>query len=423
MSSTEPLAQRYMRALAHIPLLSMDRPQDVLVIGFGVGNTAHAATLHPWVRRVDVVDLSRHVLEHAAYFHETNGSVLSDPRVTVHINDGRQHLLMSGPSYDLITLEPPPIVHAGVAALYSREFYRLARERLKPGGFLSQWLPVYQVPEPIALAMARAFLDVFPNSVLLSGAQSNLLLVGTTGPKLEIDPARVEATLSSIPAVRLDLQRLDLGTVREIVGTFVGAAATIAAATRGSPAVTDDHPIQEYGAKSLLNFGEAAPTAVIDLSEVATWCPDCFVEGRPIPAVAGLNAYLALLNRAYSATSAELARTEHLGRWGARMIAGSAYLGATVPESAEMHAILGAALREGDRLQEAVEEFETALRLEPGSARIQNDLGITLAMQGKLDAAVEQFERAVAAEPAFGDARQNLATARQQQKRAADQRR
>ena len=47
MSSTLPLAQRYMRALAHVPLLSMERPEDVLVIGFGVGNTTHAATLPP----------------------------------------------------------------------------------------------------------------------------------------------------------------------------------------------------------------------------------------------------------------------------------------------------------------------------------------------------------------------------------------
>ena len=50
MSSTKPLSQRYMRALAHIPLLSMDDPETVLVIGFGVGNTTHAATLHPSVR-------------------------------------------------------------------------------------------------------------------------------------------------------------------------------------------------------------------------------------------------------------------------------------------------------------------------------------------------------------------------------------
>ena len=94
MSSTALLDQRYMRALAHIPLLSMDHPERVLVIGFGVGNTAHAATLHPSVRRVEVADLSSHVLEQAPFFRDANGGVLSDPRVAVYVNDGRQHLQM-----------------------------------------------------------------------------------------------------------------------------------------------------------------------------------------------------------------------------------------------------------------------------------------------------------------------------------------
>jgi spermidine synthase len=91
--------------------------------------------------------------------------VLSDPKVVVHINDGRQHLQMQAPgSYDLVVLEPPPIAYAGVSALYSREFYALARTRLKPNGYISQWLPAYQVPSETALAMVRAFVDVFPQS-------------------------------------------------------------------------------------------------------------------------------------------------------------------------------------------------------------------------------------------------------------------
>src|SRR4029450_1963896 len=75
MSSTARLDQRYMRALAHIPLLAIENPQPGLVVGFGVGNTTHAATLHTSVKQVDVADLSRHILEHAAYFREANHDV------------------------------------------------------------------------------------------------------------------------------------------------------------------------------------------------------------------------------------------------------------------------------------------------------------------------------------------------------------
>ena len=200
MSSTALLDQRYMRALAHIPLLSMERPARVLVIGFGVGNTTEAATRHPSVEHVTVADLSREILEHAAYFRDANNDVLRDSRVRIYVNDGRQHLLMLPEAvYDLITLEPPPIAHAGVAALYSREFYELARTRLKPGGYLSQWLPAYQVPAETSLAMVRAFIDVFPQSVLLSGTQANCCSSARAALRSQSTPSGSRARSSARP--------------------------------------------------------------------------------------------------------------------------------------------------------------------------------------------------------------------------------
>ncbi len=301
MSSTALLDQRYMRALAHVPLLSMALPRRVLVIGFGVGNSTHAATLHPSVERVDVADLSRDILGHAGYFRDVNKDVLDDPRVRVYVNDGRQHLEMQpAGAYDLITLEPPPIAHAGVAALYSREFYELARSRLQPGGYISQWLPAYQVPAATSLAMVRAFIEVFPQSVLLSGTQAELLLVGTNGASIEIDPGRVAHALDQAPDVAADLRRLDLGSVTEIVGTFVGSADTLVRATRESPPVSDDRPLQEYGVRSAIGSGTGGvPASLVDLGAASTWCPRCFEGERPTPLVAGLDTYLALLDDAY----------------------------------------------------------------------------------------------------------------------------
>ena len=200
MSFTSRMGQRYMHALADIPLLLVDKPESILVIGFGVGNTAYSTTLHPSVTRVDIADLSAQVLSHASYFKETNRDVLSNPRVSVYVNDGRQHLRMQPPaSYDVIALEPPPLALAGIGALYSQEFYALARTRLKPKGYLSQWLPVYQVPLATVQVMVRAFLEVFPNAVLLGGTDEELLLVGANDSRFEVDPDRLATALASAP--------------------------------------------------------------------------------------------------------------------------------------------------------------------------------------------------------------------------------
>jgi len=453
MSSTSLLSQRYMRGLAHIPLLSIENPETVLVMCFGVGNTAHAATLHPSVRHVEVVDLSRHVLAHSSYFTDTNGDVLNDRRVAVYVNDGRHHLQMQREtSYDLITLEPPPTMQAGVGALYSREFYALARTRLKPKGYISQWLPVAQVREATTLAMIRAFVEVFPQAVLVSGAHTNLLLIGANDSRIEIDPNRVAKALSKAPAVQADLQRVDLGSIREIVGTFVASAGTLADASRDSTAVSDDRPLQEYSVRSLLSFDDRPPTSIVDVSQVARWCPRCFVEGKPVPLVDGLDTYLALLNLVYKAPPDEVPRARTPAN-GPRVIAGSAYLGAIVPESADLHTLLGSALAARGNVEEAIAEFRDALRLEPNNGQTRydlattllqsrqyedaadqfraalrlmpnfvkahNNLGVTLASQGRLDDAIDQFQKALTLQPEFADARTNLTAALQQRQQPA----
>jgi spermidine synthase len=413
MSSTELLSQRYMRAMAHVPLLLADNPERVLVLCFGVGNTAHAATLHPSVKRVEIVDLSRHILEHADYFKEFNGDVLHDPRVAVYINDGRHHLQMrSSGAYDLITLEPPPIVHAGVAALYTSEFYERARARLTPNGYLTQWLPAYGVPQSMILSMVRSFVDVFPNAVLLSGASSNLLLVGTTAPRNEIDPNRLAAALARAPAVQMDLQRLDLGSPRDIAGMFVASSKTLRDATRDVAPVTDDRPIQEYGRRSLLPLNEPIPPSLIAVEDVAAWCPACRIEG--------LDTYLSILELAYKAPPLGPAQTVADGA-DRRPIAGSGYLGAVVPHSSQLASILNAAfiqtyqrgtdLLVAHRYPDAIGELRAALTWNPESAEAHNNLGIALASTGRMGEAVEQFKQALTIDPQFEDARQNLAMA------------
>jgi spermidine synthase len=452
MSSTLPLSQRYMRVLAHIPLLSIDQPEDVLVIGFGVGNTTHAATLHPTVRRVELADLSRDILAHASYFADANGNVLSNPKVAVHINDGRQHLQMQpADSYDLVVLEPPPIGYAGVSALYSREFYALVRSRLKPNGYISQWLPTYQVPNATALAMVRSFVDVFPQSVLLSGAEADLVLLGVNGDRIEIDPFRIESVLAQAPSLRTDLERVSFGTMHEIVGSFVGSARTLLAATRGVPPVLDDRPLQEYGVRSMLNFGHGVPESVVDLRSVGEWCPRCFVNGEPAGPAAQLTLHLELLTLAYAATPAQVAEARRLWESQGRRIAGSSYLGAIVPETAETYALLGLAHAQGGDLTSAIADFRHAIALEPNDAPVHwhlgaalaaqgadeeafthvarsveldpnnpgalNDLGLMLAVRGRFDEAAAYLERALAIDPQRADARRTLAMVQQRRGR------
>ncbi|MBI4702570.1 MAG: tetratricopeptide repeat protein [Deltaproteobacteria bacterium] len=398
MSATGSVAQRYMRAFAHLPLLQMDEPDAVLVICFGVGNTAHAASLHPTVRRLHVVDLSRHVLAHAGYFARANGGVLRDPRVRVFVDDGRHHLLMQPEeSFDLVTLEPPPIAFAGVSALYSHELYELARSRLRPGGYVTQWLPVYQVPGDALLAMVRAFRDAFPESVLLSGDGREMILMGTRGPSITTDPDTVLRRMRARPAVQADLEAIQLGTPLELFGSFAAAASTMLAATRHVPALSDDRPLLEYAQPANMQRARI-PAALFDVSGIDAWCPACRSE------VPGLEAYLRVTGRIYR-SGAFLRDDEQDGAnfggdAGARAaIDGSQYLKGLLAGPAYHVKRLGAAHLARGSVVAAIGAYRRAAYLSPGDADAHFELGVALARAGRRTEAEAELDRCLALSP------------------------
>ena len=396
MSSTHPKAQRYMRAFAHVPLLSMEHPTSALVICFGVGTTTHAVSLHRSVTRIDVADLSRNVLEHAPWFIESNHDVLRDPRVSVFVNDGRHHLLMQPPSsYDLVTLEPPPISAAGVASLYSRGFYELARSRLTPGGYITQWLPAYQVPETEVRSAVRAFVDVFPESVLLSGDDNELILMGTRGPSIRMDTGDIARRLADAPEVQADLDRVELGNLTDLAGMFAASAATMVDATRGVAEVTEDQPSLEYSVRSPL-ADLRMPRDLFDVSGIDAWCPRCIDR---LPRLAG---YLRLRGAVYASDSF---LATPAGRpppafdvasvpGGADIVAANPYL-QTLLGRAALPARRAAlvSLRAG-RVQEAIDLLDLARHDDPSDPETYEELGRIFNALGKPDVARGALETA-----------------------------
>ncbi|MDJ0786772.1 MAG: hypothetical protein QNK05_08175 [Myxococcota bacterium] len=205
MSGTNIEAQIYMRLMAHVPLLSHEKPTRSLLICFGVGNTASAIASHETIEQIDVVDLNANVLRTAPSFRRWSRNVHLDPRLRLINDDGRAWLRTTDVTYDLITSEPPPPLAAGVYRLYSREYYEDALAHLGEDGLMSQWLPVYQMPDEIVDLATRTFLDVFPNALLMSGYGGEWILVGSASP---IDLDRMERRFSESRSVVRDLARV-----------------------------------------------------------------------------------------------------------------------------------------------------------------------------------------------------------------------
>ena len=62
-------------------------------------------------------------------------------------------------------------------------------------------------------------------------------------------------------------------------------------------------------------------------------------------------------------------------------------------------------------MDEAISQYQEAIRLRPGNASAHNNLGNALARKGQMDEAIRQFQEALRLQPDFANARKNLAAA------------
>ncbi|MDQ6436591.1 fused MFS/spermidine synthase [Mesorhizobium sp. LHD-90] len=239
-------SKRYMRLQALLPLIiHSGEPRSALVIGLGTGITAGALLNYDGLDRRVVAELLPGVVKTSGFFSGNFGAG-SDPRLDIRLTDGRRELLRSEERYDLVTLEPPPPSAAGVANLYSTDFYRLAADRLEPGGMVAQWLPLPTQNGDDSRSLVRSFLDVFPYATLWSTEFHEMMLVGSMQP-IELDLAEIARRYGQ-PNVKSALAEAGIGSPTALMATWVTDRAGLEGFVGDAPAVTDDRPSIEYAA-------------------------------------------------------------------------------------------------------------------------------------------------------------------------------
>ncbi len=275
MSGISGGAQRYMRLMAHFPLLLHPQPRHALLICYGVGSTADAIREHSSIERVDVLDLNPSVFRLSREFRRTNHNVLADPRMQLVVDDGRQFLKLTTNQYDLVTLEPPPPLTHGVSRLYSREFYQDVQQRLAPGGFVTQWLPEEWLTQKSVDLIVSTFIDSFPEAFCFVGNGRNLILVGSNRP---ITLEHLESRFRQEELVRKDLLRFALGDATLLVAGVIDTPETLRRKWGNAPLIQDGFvsldnillsPVQYFG--PLQDFSRFKGNLRLETHAVRSW--------------------------------------------------------------------------------------------------------------------------------------------------------
>ncbi len=242
MSGTNMTGQRYMKLFVYLPMALNPDIKTALLISYGVGNTAKALTDTANLESIDVVDISRDVLEMNEIVYPNEGELpLDDPRVEVHVEDGRYFLQTTEKRFDLITGEPPPPKMAGIVTLYTREYFSLVYDRLTEGGIVTYWLPVHHLSPDDSKSIIRAFCDVFEDCTLWGGAALDWILVGSrnaTGPGSTERFVRQWAD----PVIGPDLKALAVERPEQLGALFMAGPDDLDELAGEALPLTDDYP-------------------------------------------------------------------------------------------------------------------------------------------------------------------------------------
>ena len=263
-ASSLPQDMRLQKMLAHLPALVHPNPQSVLVVGFGAGVTAGSFLPYPSLKRLVICEIEPLIpTVVSTWFVKENNNVAKDPRTQIYFDDARSFVLTSHEQFDVITSDPINPWVKGAASLYTREYFQAVKQHLKPGGVVTQWVPLYESTLDAVRSELATFFEVFPDGTIwantFDGRGYDIVLLGQVGPT-RIDIVAMEQRFqdAGYRNVGVSLVESGFGTPVELFSTYAGSGADLKSWLVGAEINTDRNLRLQYLAGVGLNQYTAA---------------------------------------------------------------------------------------------------------------------------------------------------------------------
>ncbi len=167
--------------LGHLPWGYNPDARTVMAVAMGGGITSGALLTHP-IDTLVCAEICPEVVQAAVFFEEQSRRPDLDPRFELLGDDGRNFLLGTRRTFDLIVCDA---THPGSSEswlLYTREFYSLVLEKLEPGGVAAQWVPLHKLPTDEFARIMATWSRVFPNVAVHPAGGRHAILIGSAEP-------------------------------------------------------------------------------------------------------------------------------------------------------------------------------------------------------------------------------------------------
>ena len=169
--------------LGLMPYFLHEDPKSAFVVGYGGGFTTKALTLTEGLKHIKVVELEPVIVEAGRYIYKGDIPMLQDPRVTLEFNDARNTLLLEDTKYDLIAAQPSHPWLSRASTVFTRDFFKVVKSRLKENGIYGQWLSMFNMDATTMRAIMKGFYEVFPEGFTMADVSSgDFLMFGSANP-------------------------------------------------------------------------------------------------------------------------------------------------------------------------------------------------------------------------------------------------
>jgi spermidine synthase len=383
------------RLLGLLPVLLHRDAQEICVIGLGSGVTVASALAPGTVRHADVVEISPQVVKASSFFDRENGHVLGAPGVRLIVGDGRSHLQLTSRRYDVIVSEPSNVWMAGIAALFTREFFLAARARLKPDGIICQWAHTYDIRPDDLQSIVRTFGSVFPEATMWLVGDGDLLLIGANGGAIDLAGLNQRVARGNTAAALTDVAIPHDAAPFALLSMFAGGPAELTRYGGNAPIQRDDRMALEFSAPRAI-YGQMTGENAAAI--------------RALAASAQIPVVRAALERAsdasWTAAGAMELKADAYG------VAYEYFQRAVRLNSGNADALSGISdAAAGARRQEEARTFlQSVANAEPGNASVRIELSRLFAMVGNVEQAVAAAQQAMRLTPDDPRAGEQLAS-------------
>ncbi|HXG51132.1 MAG TPA: fused MFS/spermidine synthase [candidate division Zixibacteria bacterium] len=276
--------------------------------------------------------------------------VLEDKRVRVIPTDGRNYILATPKYYDVITAEPSNPWIAGIANLYTREFYEVIKSKIKDDGIFGQWFHNYSMSPDDFRMVFRTFSEVFPHVSLWSMKESDFLLIGSKREQV-FDYRKLKEIYERNEKLRSDLEYLGLSDIYAVQGFYRLNRDGFVAFAKGADINTDDGAELEFSAPKNLRRA----TTELNRRLMAPFVIDApWLKSRPLPVPEAMHHFY--MAQAFTASSNHARALTEIGQAIQRD-----------PKNPKFYLLQMKILLEQDKSAEAAKAALAALERDPGT--------------------------------------------------------